>query len=210
VKDGKRNVTDGPFAETREVLGGFYLLYVKDRDEAIEIAANHPGAPVGTVEIRGVPEVPSLPTGSDREIVSTRVFPFSKDQIYEAFADPERLARWWGPDGFTNTFEAFDFRSEGHWKFIMHGPDGTDYNNHSVFETVTPDLIVLNHISPPRFRMAIWMGEFAPNRTRIVWRMQFETAALRNEIAKFAIPCTEQNFDRLTKELQTDSLVLQS
>ncbi len=61
VRDGKRLVTDGPFAETREVLGGFYLVDVKDLDEAISIAARHPGARLGTVEIRPVMEIPGLP-----------------------------------------------------------------------------------------------------------------------------------------------------
>jgi len=57
VRDGKRLVTDGPFAETREVLGGFYLIDVPSLDDAIAIASRHPGAPVGTVEIRPVIEL---------------------------------------------------------------------------------------------------------------------------------------------------------
>lgn len=62
VRDGKRLVTDGPFAETREILGGFYLIDVPDLDEAIRIAEQHPGARVGTVEIRPVREIDGLPT----------------------------------------------------------------------------------------------------------------------------------------------------
>lgn len=61
VRDGKRMVTDGPFAETREHLGGFYLIDVPDLDEAIRIAERHPGARVGTVEIRPVMELEGLP-----------------------------------------------------------------------------------------------------------------------------------------------------
>ena len=61
VRDGKRQVTDGPFAETREVLGGFYIVDVKDRDEAISIAARHSGARVGTVEVRPILELSGLP-----------------------------------------------------------------------------------------------------------------------------------------------------
>jgi hypothetical protein len=61
VRDGKRLVTDGPFAETREQLGGFYLIDVPDLDAAIAIAARHPGAPLGTVEIRPVLELAGLP-----------------------------------------------------------------------------------------------------------------------------------------------------
>lgn len=61
VRDGRRLVTDGPFAETREQLGGFFMVDAKDLDEAIGIAGRIPGARVGTVEIRPVVEIPGLP-----------------------------------------------------------------------------------------------------------------------------------------------------
>jgi hypothetical protein len=61
VRDGKRLVTDGPFAETREQLGGYFLIDARDLDEAIAIAAGIPGARKGTVEIRPVLELPGLP-----------------------------------------------------------------------------------------------------------------------------------------------------
>ena len=61
LRDGKRVVTDGPFAETREVLGGFYLVHVDTAEEAAAIAARHPGAAVGTVEIRPILPIPGLP-----------------------------------------------------------------------------------------------------------------------------------------------------
>jgi hypothetical protein len=61
VRDGKRLVTDGPFAETREQLGGFFMVEAKNLDEAIDIAGRIPGARKGTVEIRPVVEIPNLP-----------------------------------------------------------------------------------------------------------------------------------------------------
>jgi hypothetical protein len=61
VRDGKRLVTDGPYAETREYLGGYYLVNAKNLDEAIDIAGRIPGARTGTVEIRPVLEIPNLP-----------------------------------------------------------------------------------------------------------------------------------------------------
>ena len=61
IREGKRLVTDGPFAETREVLGGFYLINVNNLDEAIEVAGKHPGVRVGTVEIRPVMKISGLP-----------------------------------------------------------------------------------------------------------------------------------------------------
>jgi hypothetical protein len=62
VRDGKRLVTDGPFAETRECLGGYYLVNANNLDEAIDIAGRIPGARAGTVEIRPVLEIPNLPS----------------------------------------------------------------------------------------------------------------------------------------------------
>ena len=63
IRDGKRLVTDGPFAEAREQLGGYYMVDVKDLDVAISIAARVPGARMGTVEIRPVIEISGLPEG---------------------------------------------------------------------------------------------------------------------------------------------------
>ncbi len=62
VREGKRLVTDGPFAETREQLGGYFIIDVKDLDEAIEVSGRLPGARLGTVEIRPIMEIPGLPT----------------------------------------------------------------------------------------------------------------------------------------------------
>ncbi len=62
VREGKRIVTDGPFAETREQLGGYFLIDVDDLDEAIEIAGQLPSACLGTIEIRPLMEIPGLPT----------------------------------------------------------------------------------------------------------------------------------------------------
>lgn len=62
VRNGKRTITDGPFAETREQLGGYFLIEARDLDEAIAIAEKIPGARKGTVEIRPLLEIPNLPT----------------------------------------------------------------------------------------------------------------------------------------------------
>jgi hypothetical protein len=64
VRDGKPLVTDGPFAETREQLGGYFLIDARDRDEAVAIAARIPGARKGTIEVRPVLEIPGLPTAA--------------------------------------------------------------------------------------------------------------------------------------------------
>ena len=67
-----------------------------------------------------------------------RRFPVSPAQVYAAFADSDQLASWWGPDGFSNTFRTFEFRTGGHWDFVMHGPDGRDHVNQCVFRELVP------------------------------------------------------------------------
>lgn len=138
---------------------------------------------------------------SGREIVSTRVLPFAPAQVFQAIAEPERLARWWGPAGFTNSFESFDFREGGEWKFVMHGPDGTDHANHSLFEAIEPPRrLVLRHLNAPHFRMTMSLGEEGGG-TRLQWRMLFAEQRVRDQLAPVCVPANEQNFDRLQAEL---------
>lgn len=136
------------------------------------------------------------------EIVSGRVIDAPRAKVFKAFSDPTHLARWWGPRGFRNTFEDFDFRPGGTWRFTMHGPDGTEYANRSVFLDIRePSLIVLEHETPPAFRMTITLADEG-GKTRLGWRQLFESASLRDQIATFAVPANEQNFDRLEAELE--------
>ena len=66
--------------------------------------------------------------------------------MFSAFTDPKHLAQWWGPDGFTTTTHSFDFRPGGIWRFVMHGPDGRDYQNRIIYdEIVPPERLVYHH-----------------------------------------------------------------
>src|SRR5258707_15807312 len=97
---------------------------------------------------------------SDREIVTTRVLAWPREFVFKAWTEPEHLARWWGPKGFTNTFYEFDPRPGGVWRFVMHGPNGADYQNKNFFvEIVRPERIVLDHVSEPRFRIVATFDE---------------------------------------------------
>ena len=83
------------------------------------------------------------------DIVSSRLLAVPRERVFRAFSDAEQLARWWGPEGFTNTFHEHDFRAGGAWRFTMHAPDGNDYESHSVFvEVREPERIVFKHCSP--------------------------------------------------------------
>src|SRR5580692_5720072 len=90
-------------------------------------------------------------------VVSTeRVFSVPPRQIFAAFEQPDQLAQWWGPKDFTNTFEQFEFKPGGRWAFVMHGPNGANYLNESVFREIQPDTkIVIEHVVPPRFRLTV-------------------------------------------------------
>lgn len=202
VREGKRLVTDGPFAETNEFLGGFYLLRARSADELLQIAAQHPGLPFGSVEIRQVVDIPRLPKGGPDEIISCRDLPVTPQQIFDAFRDPARLARWWGPKGFRNTFETFDFRPNGEWRFVMHGPDGKDYKNHHVFGSIEPPGLISGvHTSGPKFDWSIRLTELMPGVTRIVWRLRLESKEMRDRVATYAIPANEENIERLLAEI---------
>jgi uncharacterized protein YndB with AHSA1/START domain len=136
------------------------------------------------------------------EIVSTRVFAVPRERLFNAWADPDQLKQWWGPKGFTNTFHEFDMRPGGDWRFIMHGPNGADYKNHSVFvEIVKPERIVFDHVSAPHFQVIATFAEQAGNKTLLTFRMVFKSAAECDKVKSFAPEANEQNFDRLEAQL---------
>ena len=81
-----------------------------------------------------------------RSIVTVRLIDAPRELVFDAFTNPDHLARWWGPDGFTTTTHAFDMRPGGEWRFTMHGPDGRDYENHIAYdEIVRPERIAYTH-----------------------------------------------------------------
>jgi uncharacterized protein YndB with AHSA1/START domain len=139
---------------------------------------------------------------SDREIVASRTLNASRELVFQAFLNPSHLANWWGPKGFTNTFSEFDFRPGGHWRFVMHGPDGTDYPNHSVFdEVVPPERIVFRHLDEMReFQMTILLTEQG-GKTQFTWRILHPTVEKCERVKPFVIEANEQNFDKLEAEL---------
>jgi len=131
----------------------------------------------------------------------SREIPASPDAVFTAFQDPERLARWWGPDGFTNTFHTFEFRPGGAWLFTMHGPNGTDYPNESQFLEIVPDsMIRIKHVNLPPFELSI---SLTPNGrgTLVSWVGVFEDREFAAKSRQFLETVNEQNLDRLTREV---------
>src|SRR6195952_3950855 len=116
---------------------------------------------------------------ADREIAISRIISAPRELVFEVFTEVRHLSRWWGPAGFTTTTRAFEFRVGGVWDFVMHGPDGTDYQEWiSWTEIVPPERIELLHGEyrgdPNAFESVL---TFAPDgaATRIEMRTVFPT-----------------------------------
>jgi uncharacterized protein YndB with AHSA1/START domain len=128
---------------------------------------------------------------------SHRVLPYRPDSVFEAFARPGLLARWWGPAGFTNTFEVFEFRPGGRWKFVIHGPKGTHHPNESVFlELHAPSKVVIQHLSLPHYVLTVTLHAHEAG-TELTWAQEFEDGAVAERIKHIVEPANEQNLDRL-------------
>ena len=123
-------------------------------------------------------------------------------QVYAAMADPARIARWWGPDGFTNTIHQYDFRIGGDWRLTMHGPDGKDYPNESRFTRLVPDqLFEIEHLNGHHFVLTLAL-EAHESGTRIRWQQTFDTVEHYQPIALFVATANAQNLERLAAEVR--------
>jgi uncharacterized protein YndB with AHSA1/START domain len=132
----------------------------------------------------------SQPTHTaDREIVVQRTFDAPRELVFEAWTSIEHLSKWWGPNGFSTTTHEFSFKVGGHWKFIMHGPDGTDYPNWIRFdEIVRPERIAYTHQGksedePTCFKACITFRSEG-DKTHVTLRSIFRTAAARDLVVK--------------------------
>src|SRR5215470_7069585 len=130
-------------------------------------------------------DAPALSATADREIVISRTISAPRELVFEAFTQVRHLSRWWGPEGFTTTTRSFEFRVGGAWDFVMHGPDGTDYQEWITWrEIVPPERIALLHgesRDDPNAFESVLAFEPAGDETRIVMRTVFPTKELRDE-----------------------------
>jgi uncharacterized protein YndB with AHSA1/START domain len=138
-----------------------------------------------------------------REIFSSRILNVPVAIVYKAFENQNHLKKWWGPEGFTNTFHEFNLKPGGNWKLTMHGPEKGHYENSSVFTTVIPNkLVSWKRNSPPLFDMEIQFEKLDEMTSKISFRMIFESIEDCNKIKSFAEPKNEENFDRLEREIK--------
>lgn len=121
----------------------------------------------------------------DREMHLETILDAPIEKAWQAWADPEQIVQWWGPNGFTNTMETFDLRDGGEWRFTMHGPDGKNYLNKSEFIEVIPERIFKFEHSSPHFITTV-LFEAKNNQTHIDWTMLFDSTEMRDAIIKAA------------------------
>lgn len=143
-----------------------------------------------------------MSTNTDCEIYSARELNAPVEAVYETFANPLHLKKWWGPEGFTNTIHEFDLRPGGKWLLTMHGPEKGNYENSSVFKTVVPNkLVAWTRISQPLFDMEVEFEKLSDSTSKIAFRMIFKTVEECTKMKGFVVPKNEENFDRLEREL---------
>jgi Uncharacterized conserved protein len=132
---------------------------------------------------------------------TSRNIPALPEKIFATFVNPERLAKWWGPSGFTNTFKKFQFTPGGTWSFVMHGPDGTNYPNESEFSEIIPnEKVVIRHHSQPNFTLTVHIAKSGEGST-VHWIQEFDNDEVAKKVAHIVEPSNEQNLDRLVAEV---------
>jgi uncharacterized protein YndB with AHSA1/START domain len=145
-----------------------------------------------------------------REIFIEREFNAPRELVWEAMTNPTHVVNWWGPRGFTTTIEEMDVRPGGVWKHVMHGPDGANYPNESVFkEVVKPERIMYSHGGrreggPGVSFVATWSFDaLAADKTRVTIRMVFPSSSDRDFVVREfgAVEGGKQTLERLGEHL---------
>ena len=146
-----------------------------------------------------------------REMVITRVIDAPRELVFDAWTDPEQIVHWWGPEGFTTTIEKMDVRPGGEWIHVMHGPDGTDYPNKSVFlEVVRPELLSSTHgghggegSTEVNARKIVTFEVAEGDKTLLTLRMVFPSTEARDTVMReyHAVEGGKQTLARLAEHL---------
>jgi uncharacterized protein YndB with AHSA1/START domain len=136
------------------------------------------------------PRAAEIPA-ADPIIRVTRDIAAPPARVWSAWTDPASVSRWWGPVGFSTTTRSHDLRPGGEWHFTMHGPDGTDYGNRVVFDTIEPErLLAYTHYAAgdpddsPHFRARVHFEPIATG-TRVTLTMHCHDIAHRDHLVEF-------------------------
>ncbi len=144
------------------------------------------------------------------EIRITRMYDAPVQAVWDAWTDPEQVAQWWGPRGFTITTHSKDLKPGGHWAYTMHGPDGVDYPNTTQYlEVEEHSKLVYDHGGhsdrPPLFRVTVYFSE-VNGKTKMDMTMSLPTPEAAEEARKFIKKAGgESTWDRLAEYLEKES-----
>ena len=146
---------------------------------------------------------------AEREIVLSRLLDAPRELVFAAWTDPKQIVQWWGPRGFTTTTQEMSVTPGGVWRFVMHGPDGTDYRNKIIFtEVVKPERLIYRHAGEEntkdvKFHVTVTF-EAQGHKTLLTMRSLFETAQERNDVVtKYgAIEGGKQTLERLAEHVE--------
>jgi uncharacterized protein YndB with AHSA1/START domain len=143
----------------------------------------------------------------ENDIISSRLISASAGDVFAAFADPQVLEKWWGPNGFTNKVTKFEFHPGGVWEITMRGPDGTEYPNVSRFTEIVPnERIVYDHIEPVHAFSMTMTFDGKEGGCLLTWIMNFVTPGEAERLGTFIASANEQNFDRLEAAMRSNSV----
>ncbi len=148
--------------------------------------------------------------GKSNELHLTRVYDAPVETVWDAWTDPEQVAQWWGPRGFTLTTHSKDLRVGGHWTYTMHGPDGTNYENKTLYFEVEPGRKLVydhggNDDRPPLFRVTVLFTDLG-GKTKMDMTMTLATPEAAEEISKFIKRAGgNATWDRLAEYLEHES-----
>jgi uncharacterized protein YndB with AHSA1/START domain len=139
-----------------------------------------------------------------REIAVNRLLDAPQTLVFDVWTRPEHVINWWGPQGFTNTIQEMDVRAGGTWRFIMHGPEGYDYDNRITFiEVIKPWLLVYMHGAdmendPEQFQVTVTFEDIN-NKTLLTMRCLFNTIDEYDEVIGTygAVQGSNQTLDKL-------------
>jgi len=144
----------------------------------------------------------------DREIRGTRVFDAPRELVWKVWTEPEHIAEWWGPNGFTTTTHKMEVKAGGVWRFVMHGPDGRDYQNKITYlEVMEPERLAYKHggdkeVEPVNFQVTVTFTEQG-GKTRVEMRMVFPSVKARDYVVETygAVEGLNQTLARLEEYL---------
>ena len=138
-----------------------------------------------------------------RELNIRSVLVASPETVWEAWTNPDHLAKWWGPAGFTSTIRKMEVAKGGEWLLTMHGPDGKNYNNKSIFiEIINYRKIVFQHFNPNYLATVIFQP--ANEGTKLDWTLEFETQEMFATVVRVfkADEGQKQNIEKLKNFLE--------